>query len=99
MERTAFSQLAWWKQKNDRKPLVTRSARQVGKTWLMKAFAWQEYKQCAYINFESGLHLINIFSTGFNTGHILAAISAEVDFVPAPQDTLIVLDEIQAAPG
>src|SRR5699024_8497854 len=36
--RNAFSQLVKWKNNPERKPLIIRGARQVGKTWLMKEF-------------------------------------------------------------
>ena len=39
MKRYAFEKLKTWKESKNRKPLVIRGARQVGKTWLMKAFA------------------------------------------------------------
>lgn len=39
MKREAIKQLYTWKEKSDRKPLIIRGARQVGKTWLMKEFA------------------------------------------------------------
>ncbi len=99
MKRTAQEKLVHWKQKNDRKPLIIRGARQVGKTWLMKEFAQLEYKRCAYINFESSPHLKNLFITNFDINRILMAISIEVGFMPNEQDTLIVLDEIQEAEG
>ena len=39
MKRNAIKDLAKWKADIDRKPMVLRGARQVGKTWLMKEFA------------------------------------------------------------
>ena len=36
MERAIFNELKKWKDKLDRKPMILRGARQVGKTWLMK---------------------------------------------------------------
>lgn len=39
MRRKALDFLREWKQRDSRKPLVIRGARQVGKTWLMKEFA------------------------------------------------------------
>ncbi len=99
MKRLALSALLQWKQKNDRKPLIISGARQVGKTWLMKEFARQEYKRCAYLNFESSPHLKSIFLADFDITRMLTAISIEAGFMPDPQDTLIILDEIQEAEG
>ena len=42
-----------WKAAPDRKPLIIRGARQVGKTWLMKEFGRAQYEKCAYINFDN----------------------------------------------
>ena len=61
MERSAFERLSGWKANVDRKPLIIRGARQVGKTWLMKEFAKRAYSQTAYINFESSKHLQTLF--------------------------------------
>lgn len=38
MERDAMKALTAWQNKRNRKPLILRGARQVGKTWLMKEF-------------------------------------------------------------
>ena len=38
MKRKAIADLIRWKTSEDRKPLVLKGARQVGKTWLMKEF-------------------------------------------------------------
>jgi len=42
MYRIAMEALYKWKNKNNRKPLIIRGARQVGKTWLMKEFGAKE---------------------------------------------------------
>ena len=44
MYRAAMEQLQKWKSKKNRKPLIIRGARQVGKTWLMKEFGSLEYE-------------------------------------------------------
>ena len=43
MERYAMKDLKSWKARPERKPLIIRGARQVGKTWLMKEFGKNEY--------------------------------------------------------
>ncbi len=52
MYRYKIEELKKWKDKKDRKPLILRGARQVGKTWLMKEFGEKYYEKCAYINFD-----------------------------------------------
>ena len=45
MKRRAISQLFEWKNRPNRKPLIIRGARQVGKTWLMKEFASKSFEK------------------------------------------------------
>ena len=52
MKRYAINKLIDWKESQNRKPLIIRGARQVGKTWLMKEFGKTQYKKTIYINFE-----------------------------------------------
>ena len=46
MYRKIKEKLIEWKNSKDRKPLILRGARQVGKTWLMKEFGQKEYEKC-----------------------------------------------------
>ena len=98
MERTEFTSLVQWKKADSRKPLIIRGARQVGKTWLMKAFGKSEYKQLIYINFESSQHLKAIFDTDFDIKRIIIALQIETGVVFDAKNTLILFDEIQEAP-
>ncbi|MCF0059233.1 ATP-binding protein [Dyadobacter sp. CY356] len=99
MERKEISRLIAWKNSENRKPLLIRGARQVGKTWLMKAFGKQEYEQCVYINFESNRRLGTIFETDFDIKRIILALQIETGIIINPENTLIILDEIQEAQG
>lgn len=99
MERIETAHLIKWKQSDNRKPLLIRGARQVGKTWLMKAFGREEYRQCAYVNFESNKTLKNIFTDDFDIRRIITALQIETGVTIDAGNTLIILDEIQEAPG
>ncbi len=99
MERQEMTYLKKWKQSATRKPLIIRGARQVGKTWLMKEFGKQEYQKCAYVNFESNAALKTLFTADFNIKRILTAIQIETGVTIEPDNTLIILDEIQEANG
>ena len=97
MKRTALDELIKWKSRSNRKPLILRGARQVGKTWLMKEFARQYYgNKYVYVNFEDESILQNIFADNFNIDRILKVISLQTG-VQIEDDTLIIFDEIQAA--
>ena len=97
MKRKAIEQLYEWKARADRKPLIVQGARQVGKTWLMKEFAKEAYKKCAYINFEDNDMLSQLFEHDFDIERILSTIKWATG-VNIDADTLVILDEIQEAP-
>lgn len=97
MERTAISELYEWKSRSDRKPLIVRGARQVGKTWLILDFANKAYEQYVYVNFEEDSFLNHVFEDDFDIDRIITAISLRTQ-QDIGKDTLLIFDEIQAAP-
>ena len=98
MDRLAMLELIRWKNKTDRKPLFIRGARQVGKTWLMKEFGLNEYNDLAYIDFETTRSLQTLFEQNLDTDRIFTAIQIQTG-VTINNNTLLVFDEIQAAPS
>ena len=98
MKRLKIKELEKWKESDRRKPLVLEGARQVGKTWLVKEFARLNYKKLAYVNFEEMKVLQSLFEQDFDIHRILTTIGAITSVVCTEGDTLIFLDEIQAAP-
>ncbi len=99
MERIAMQYLVNWKDKTNRKPVIIKGARQVGKTWLLKEFGKRNYKQTAYVNFESSRLLQNLFVDDFDIKRIISTIGIETGLQINPNNTLIILDEIQEADG
>jgi predicted AAA+ superfamily ATPase len=99
MKRTELEHLKSWKGSNSRKPLIIRGARQTGKTWLMKEFGRTEYKEVAYVNLESNTTLRDLFTLDFDIKRIILAIQIETSITIEPGNTLLILDEIQEAPG
>ena len=99
MRRTAIEELVKWKNSDNRKPLIIRGARQVGKTWLMKTFGQEQYAQCAYVNLESNKALKSLFEDDFNISRIITALQIETGLTIDANNTLIIFDEIQEAPG
>ncbi len=97
MERLILEDFFSWKKSKDRKPLVLKGARQVGKTWLMQEFAQKAYKKSVYINFEDSPRAAAIFEQDFNIERILFALQTETG-IDIDENTLILFDEIQAAP-
>lgn len=61
MKRKALQELIDWKIKPNKKPLIIRGARQVGKTWIMREFGRIQYKRTAYINFDNNDVMTELF--------------------------------------
>ena len=98
MYREAIQQLEAWKNNPDRKPMIIRGARQVGKTWLMKEFGRTHYSSCAYISMDENERMENVFREAFDIERIISALEIEVGFKIDPENTLIIFDEIQEIP-
>lgn len=60
MKRNAMQDLVQWKKDEERKPMVLKKARQVGKTWIMKEFGSQYYENYVYFNLDEGEELKSI---------------------------------------
>lgn len=98
MKRNAIRGLAAWKESPERKPLVLKGARQVGKTWLMKEFGRNYYPGCVYFNFDEDDSLRSIFETGKDPQRIIELLSLIAGERILPGQTLILFDEIQECP-
>lgn len=97
MKRCIYKDLLRWKERPDRKPLVLEGARQVGKTWILKEFGSNEYKNVAYVNCDNNPLLEDLF-IDFDIDRIIRALSAITEINISENDTLIIIDEIQELP-
>ena len=89
-----------WKSRPDKKPLIIKGARQIGKTRSVEWFARQNYGNVVEINFVEQKKFQGIFDDGFEVENIIRNISLlnpSLQFVPG--DTLIFFDELQACPN
>lgn len=98
LRRTAMEKLVAWKSSDERKPMVLKGARQVGKTWLMKEFGRNYYKSFVYFNFDEEDELKSIFETNKNPQRIIELLSMIAGEKIYPEDTLIIFDEVQECP-
>ncbi len=98
LKRNAISELIQWKNSPERKPMVLKGARQVGKTWLMKEFGQNYYDNFAYFNFDEEDELKSIFETNKNPRRIIELLSMIGGAKIEPEKTLIIFDEIQECP-
>ena len=96
MRRTIETSLTSWKQSINRKPLVFRGARQVGKTYALKEFGRLNYSDVAYFNFEKQRELAEIFQVNLDVKRIIQVLSAVHGRLIQPEKTLMIFDEIQA---
>lgn len=98
MERIIMGSLEKWLKRKNRKPLIIKGARQVGKTWLMKEFGRKYFKYTAYVNFDNNEHMTEVFDQDYDIERILMAINIETHVKIIPEETLIIFDEIQESP-
>lgn len=98
MYRDAMQKLSRWKDLRDRKPIILRGARQVGKTWLMKEFGRTHFAKTAYINFDNNERMNMLFSGDLDIPRIITALQVESGVLITPEDTLLIFDEVQEVP-
>ena len=100
LRRKIDSYLLAWKSNPNRKPLIVKGARQIGKTRSIEWFARQNYKNVISINFVEQSKYRNIFDDGYEVNNILKNISLlNPDIIFIPGDTIFFFDEIQACPN
>lgn len=96
MKRTIYNKLLDWKKSPDRKPLLLKGARQVGKTYLLQEFGKNEFQNTFYLNFEKDKSLAKIFSTNLDPKRIINEISLHFKVKINVETDLLIFDEIQA---
>ncbi len=97
MKRTRVKFLLDWLTSSNRKPLVVRGARQVGKTWLVRDFAKNQGLKLVELNFEKNPSFSTLFSSN-EPKEILLNLQAHFGYKIVPEESLLFLDEVQAAP-
>ncbi len=98
MYRQKIEDLKAWQKSLHRKPLIVRGARQVGKTELIKEFGRTQYQQTAYVSLDNNSRMAALFDGDFDVNRLIQGLKAETNVDIEPDNTLIVLDEIQEVP-
>ena len=98
MYRTAIEELHKWKARRNKKPLIIRGARQVGKTWLMKEFGEKAYADTVYINFDSNSRMAELFASDLDTDRLIMGLELYAGRKINPDNTLLIFDEVQEVP-
>ena len=95
MQRFIMEKLVKWKNDKNRKPLILKGARQVGKTYILKEFAKNEYLDLAYFNFDHDESLSSLFKNSKDPKRIIEQLILVHGKKIVPGETLIFFDEIQ----
>lgn len=98
MRRFIDDELKKWKEKKRRKPLILRGARQVGKTWSLKAFGRSQFESLVLVDLERNPALRRVFDGDLSARRICADLELFLGQKITPGKTLLFFDEIQAAP-
>lgn len=98
MYRMEIEELHKWKAKRNKKPLIIRGARQVGKTWLMKEFGRVAFNKTVYISFDNNQRIMELFSSDLDVKRIVTGLELYSGQKIDPANTLLIFDEIQEVP-
>lgn len=95
MKRDVYSKLLQWKDSTDRKPLILNGARQVGKTYILKTFGAEEFRNTVYFNLDKDIAAKAVIEKDYDTSRIISELSMLSGQDIVPGETLLVIDEIQ----
>lgn len=97
MRRKIMYSLCEWKAKHGRMPLVLNGARQVGKTYVLEEFGRQYYANTVRFNMEADSRARMVFEEDLNPQTVILQLESISSQRILPNDTLLILDEIQAS--
>jgi predicted AAA+ superfamily ATPase len=95
MKRDFYSSLDQWKLQKDRKPLVLRGARQVGKTYGVKEWGAKSFRQVIYLNFEKDKKLSTLFADTLDSTILIDRIKTYLSVSIDINNDLVFFDEVQ----
>lgn len=95
IERDIIRKFALWKDKPNRKPILLKGARQIGKTWAMETFGHKYFKYTVKFDFDRQPELRSVFQTTKEPQRILKELELYTSDPIIPGETLIIFDEIQ----
>ncbi len=99
LKRKIDGYLLEWKNNPERKPLIVKGPRQIGKTESIKKFAKENYKSVVEINFVTDPKYKKIVGDGYSADAVIKNISLiDPSYRFIPGETLIFFDEIQEYP-
>ncbi len=95
IERDVTQQLLAWKNSSERKPLIVRGARQIGKSWAVEDFGKRYYEHLAVFNFDRKRELAEVFGKTKEPSRLIHELAFFTEVPLLPEKTLLFFDEIQ----
>ena len=95
IERDIIKQFKEWKDQTDRKPILLKGARQIGKTWAMETFGKECFKYCVKFDFDRQQELKSVFQTTKDPQRLIKELTLYCDQPIVAGETLMIFDEIQ----
>lgn len=99
LKRKIIQKLDDWKKESNRKALIIEGPQHIGKTFILRTFAYENYKQVVYINFNQFPYMRHIFEQDFDIDALILQITLMIPGARCvPYETLILLEEIEYCP-
>ena len=95
IERDVINQFKAWKEAPDRKPILLKGARQIGKTWAMETFGQECFKYCVKFDFDRQQELKSVFQATKDPHRLIKELTLYCDQPIIAGETLMIFDEIQ----
>ncbi|MBT3495625.1 MAG: AAA family ATPase [Candidatus Marinimicrobia bacterium] len=98
IKRSIENALSSWKTTTNRKVLMLRGARQVGKTFSIRKFG-QKFDRILEVNFDDNTNIHSLFGGDMDVQNIIQTLSVQYNIPIIEGTTLVFFDEIQACPN
>ena len=95
IERDIIQDLKLWKDADERKPILLKGARQIGKTWAMETFGKECFEYCVKFDFDRQPELKSVFKVSKSPDRLIKELSLYCEEPIIAGRTLIIFDEIQ----
>lgn len=95
IKREILETLKEWKQRDNRKPILLKGARQIGKSWVLEKFGQECFDYYVKFDFDRQRELKDIFANTKEPERLLNELALFTDVPIMPDKTLIIFDEIQ----
>ena len=95
VKRNIIEVFRQWKEAADRKPILLKGARQIGKTWAIETFGKESFEYCVKFDFDRQPELKSVFAVTKSPSRLIKELSLYCEHPIIPGKTLMFFDEIQ----